>query len=157
FLFYIAVAYPSLVLMNRVTDAGGTAVSLASIAEHASDIRLVIVLTVLSCFCAVVLAVTLYAITRDVDHDLAMLILACRVCEGALGAIGIPNMVTLLSLGTGGAGTDVPDVATSNALRSFLLMPGQSTMTGAPFFTVGSLIFSYLLLRGRIVPQWLGW
>jgi len=28
---------------------------------------------------------------------------------------------------------------------------------GAIFFAVGSTIFSYLLLRGRMIPAWLGW
>ena len=31
-------------------------------------------------------------------------------------------------------------------------MPGASVPLGAVFFAVGSLIFSYLLLRGRMVP-----
>lgn len=45
YLFYIAVALPSMVLMNRATSAEGTAAKLARVAEHASDVRIVIVLT----------------------------------------------------------------------------------------------------------------
>ena len=37
-------------------------------------------------FCALILAVTLYAITRDVDQDIALLAFTCRVGEGAVGA-----------------------------------------------------------------------
>lgn len=153
FLFYIAVAYPSMVLMNRATNAEGTAAKLARIAEHASDVRMVILLTLLSGFAAIVLAVTLYGITRDEDHELAMLVLACRVGEGVLGAIGIPNTQELLWLATAGKA----DVATANALGAYLLMPTQGTMVGAPFFAVGSMVFSYLLLRGRMVPAPLAW
>ena len=36
-------------------------------------------------------------------------------------------------------------------------MPGTSVPLGAIFFAVGSLIFSYLLLRGRMVPVALAW
>ena len=50
-----------------------------------------------------------------------------------------------------------PDAATANTLGAFMLMPAQSTMIGAPFFAVGSLVFSYLLLRGRLVPIPLAW
>ena len=157
FLFYIAVAFPGMVLMNRATNAEGTAAQLARIAEHASDVHLTILLTLLSCFSAVVLAVTLYGITRDEDHELALLTMAFRVCEGVLGAIGIPNTLALLWLATAGAGAGVPDVATANTLGAFMLMPAQNTMLGAPFFAVGSMIFSYLLLRGRIVPVSLAW
>ncbi len=157
FLFYIAVAFPGMALMNRATNAAGTAAKLARIAEHASDVRIAIVLTLLSCFSAIVLAVTLYGITRDEDQELAMLILACRLAEGVLGATAIPLTMGLLWLSTPGAAAGAPDAATANTLGAFLLMPAQNTMLGAPFFAVGSLVFSYLLLRGRLVPVALSW
>jgi len=62
-----------------------------------------------------VLGVTLYAITRDQDRDVAMLALMCRVVEA---------------------------------------VPGD---WGAIFFTVGSTLFSWLLLRGRMIPAALAW
>ena len=76
---------------------------------HAVD-----VLNVFTNFCALVLGVTLYAITRDEDPDLAMLALACRVLEATPG-------------------------------------PGEH------FFAVGSTIFCWLLLRGRMIPTSLAW
>lgn len=155
FLFYIAVALPGLILMERATNADGMGAKLARIAEHGTDVRVSIALTLLSCFSAVVLAVTLYGITRDEDHELALLVMACRLAEGVLGAIGIPNTLALLWLATAGAGA--PDAATANALGTLFLMPAQNAMVGAPFFAVGSLIFSYLLLRGRMVPVPLAW
>lgn len=72
-----------------------------------------------------------------------------------LGAASLPEMERLLWLATTGAGAGVPDVATASALGAFLLMPG--TPIGATFFAVGSTIFSYLLLRGRLVPVPLAW
>lgn len=36
-------------------------------------------------FCAIVLGVTLYALTRAVDRDLAMIAMACRIVEAAGG------------------------------------------------------------------------
>ena len=60
------------------------------------------------------LGVTLYAITREQDPDLAMMALACRVVEA---------------------------------------VPGEGTI----FFAAGSLIFSWLLLRGRMIPAGLAW
>jgi Domain of unknown function (DUF4386) len=155
FLFYIAVALPTMMLMNRATDAEGAAAQLARVAEHVSDVRIAILLTLFSCFAAIVLAVTLYGITRDEDHELAMLVLACRLAEGIVGAIGIPNMQGLLWLATRSAG--VPDQAAASVISAYMLMPAQNTMIGAPFFALGSLIFSYLLLRGRIVPVPLAW
>jgi len=43
------------------------------------------VLTMMMPFCAIALGVTLYALTRDVDRDLAAFAMACRVVEAAPG------------------------------------------------------------------------
>jgi hypothetical protein len=40
---------------------------------------------VMTSFCALVLGVTLYAITREQDHDLAMIAMLCRVLEAVPG------------------------------------------------------------------------
>jgi hypothetical protein len=101
--------------------------------------------------------VTLYGITRDEDHELAMLALVCRVAEGVLGTLSIPSYLGLSWLAKAGVGPDAPDISTTNALRTFLLMPVPSVPLGAIFFAVGSTIFSYLLLRGRMVPVSIAW
>ncbi len=157
FLFYTAVGSTLHVLMNRATNAEGTAATLARVAEHASDVRVSILLSLLESFSALVLAVTLYGITRDQDHEIAMLALACRVGEGVIGAIGIPLKLGLLWLATAGAGAGAPDVATANALGASLLMPVPSIPISTIFFAVGSTLFSYLMLRGRMVPVPLAW
>ena len=74
-------------------------------------------LALVTSFSALVLGVTLYAITREEDRDLALLAMMCRVIEA------IPLGVN----------------------RS------------AFFFAVGSTIFCWLLLRGRMLPAWLAW
>jgi Domain of unknown function (DUF4386) len=157
FIFYMAAGATAVFLTNRATSAAGTAATLALIAEHASDVRVAILLELLECFSALVLAVTLYGITRDENHELAMLALVCRVGEGLLGAIGIPNTMGLLWLATVGAAAGAPDVATANTLGALFLVPVQGALIGAPFFAVGSMIFSWLLLRGRMVPVLLAW
>jgi hypothetical protein len=156
FLFYIATAFPGMVLLKRAASGEGTAAKLASIAAHAADVRVAVVLVLLGCFCALVLAVTLYSITRDQDPDLAMLVLTCRTAEGVIGAISIERTLGQLWLATV-AGADAPDPAAANALAAFLLkLPSDMAIT-ATFFAVGSLVFSYLLLRGRMVPVALAW
>src|SRR5258706_9960751 len=85
FLLYIAVGIASTILFNKATSgAGGTAATLASIAQHATLVRLTGFLTLLTFFIAVALAVGLYALTRAQDHDLAVLALCCRVTEGVI-------------------------------------------------------------------------
>jgi hypothetical protein len=154
FLFYIAVAFPSMVLLNRATSGEGIAAKLASIAQHAADVRVAVVLSLLGCFSALVLAVTLYAITRAVDADLAMLALTCRVTEGVISGVSIPETLRLLWLATA-TGANAPDTGAAHALGSYLLM-GDMAVT-ATFFAVGSTLFSWLLLRGRMIPVPLAW
>lgn len=72
-------------------------------------------ITLVTSLCALLLGVTLYAITRSVDADLALLALACRIVESVPG--------------------------------------GDGTM----YFAVGSTIFAWLFLRGRLVPAALAW
>jgi Domain of unknown function (DUF4386) len=71
-------------------------------------------LAVVQSFCALLLGVTFYAITREQDPHLALVALGCRFIEA---------------------------------------VPGH----GEIYFAVGSTIFSWLLLRGRMIPAGLAW
>jgi hypothetical protein len=112
------------------------------------------VLELIGCFCALVLAVTLFAITREADPDLARLGMVCRVGEGVIGAVGLQKVVGRLWLATV-SGAGAPEPGTVNALAEYLLKLPWSSDIGATFFAVGSTCFAYLMLRGRIVPLWL--
>jgi hypothetical protein len=78
------------------------------------NVRATALLALATSFSALVLGVTLWALTRDEDPDLAMLALVCRVIEA---------------------------------------VPGPGEM----YFAVGSAIFCWLLLRGRMIPAGLAW
>ena len=106
-------------------------------------------------FCALVLGVTLYAITREQDPDLAMLALACRVAEG-VGGMDVSKTLGLLWLATG---TDAAalDSGAASTLGAFLLRMEASFTASAAFFAVGSTLFWWLLLRGRMIPVALAW
>ena len=154
YLLYIAVAFPSMFISGRATAGSDIPAKLATMARHAGDVRLSAVLGLVGCLCALVLAVTLYAVTRDEDRDVAMLGLTCRVAEGITGAVGIPATLALLSLATAGSA----DASAMNGMHAVgALVLRQSSAVGAWFFAVGSTAFSWLLLRGRLIPVWLAW
>ena len=154
FLAYIAAGITSMVLFRRATGGEGVAAKLEAIAAHTTDAGLLVILGLVQCFSALVLAVTLYAITRDEDRDLAMLGLVCRVGEGVIAALSIPAMLTLFWLATA-SGADAPDTASAQALAGYLLR--DDVALTATFFAVGSMAFTYLLLRGRMIPLPLAW
>jgi hypothetical protein len=156
FLFYIAAGVLSMVLFGRAASGIGIAQKLSSIAQHPTAMGIVFVLGLLQAFSAITLGVTLYAITREQDSDLAMAGLIFRVGEGLIG-ITIPTTAGLVWLATA-TGVNAPDAATAHALGAFLLqVEAQNTLVTATFFAVGSTFFSWLLLRGRMIPVGLAW
>jgi hypothetical protein len=76
FLLYIALGIAAMALFGGALRAEDVAGRLAGIAQHESLVRLAMLLNLLSAFCAIVLGVTLHAVTRDEDPDLALMGLA---------------------------------------------------------------------------------
>jgi hypothetical protein len=154
FLFYIAIGITQMVL-GRSTSAEDMTQKLVLIAQHGQGIRIDILLGVLMCVNAVVLAVSLFGITREVDRDLAVLVLSFRLGESMLAIVG-----TLCTLGLqwlAGAGTTL-DRPTAIGLGELFRQVGSWNVTlAATLFAVGSTVFSWLLVRGRLVPVGLAW
>ena len=154
FLAYIAAGLTSMVLFRRAASGEGVAEKLAGMAAHQTDLGVLVLLGLVQCFSALVLGVTLYAITRDQDGDLAMLGLVCRIGEGLIAALSIPSMLALFWLATA-SGAGATDTAATHALAAYLLR--DDVALTATFFAVGSTAFAYLLLRGRMIPVPLAW
>jgi hypothetical protein len=156
FLLYIAVAFPAMVLSSRATGAGTAAAQLVSVARHTTEMRITVLLELAGGFCALVLAVTLYGITRDEDRELAMMGFACRVGE-FLAAVFPLSTLGLLWLANN-TGANAPDAPSANALAAYLVKVGAwQTISASLLFAIGSTAFAYLLLRGRMIPVALAW
>jgi hypothetical protein len=152
FLVYIAAAFSGMVLGRAARAGDGPSARLATLAAHLPQARLGLLLEMVGCFCALVLAVTLYAITRDEDADLARLGAVCRIAEGITGAVALDSAAGRLWLAAHAASLD-PATRTTLAATQFGMREGLGI--GATCFAVGSTIFAWLMLRGRIVPAWL--
>lgn len=153
FLVYIAGGITSLILFGRASRGDGIVARLASLSQHTSDLGPLVLLGFVQSFSAVVLGVSLWAITREQDEHMAMLGLACRVGEGIIGALSIPPMLTLFQLATA-AGIDGSSTG-AHALAAHLIRPDVELP--ATFFAIGSTAFCWLLLRGRMIPTSLAW
>jgi len=157
FLFYIVTGITSLVLFNQATGGGEEFAKLKTIAQHATLMRLTVLLTLCGFVSAVVIAVTIYALTRDEDRDLAMIALCCRVSEGVIAAVSTTRTLQLLSLATTATGAATPDAA-AYALGGLLLeQEGWTGSIAAICFVMGSTIYCYLFLRARSIPVPLAW
>src|SRR5262249_21345008 len=100
FLLYIAAALSGTILGGGASAGDTPAARLASVAAPVGQARLAWILEVVGCFCAFVLAVTLWAITRAEDPDLALLAAVFRVAEGAAGAVALDAAAQRLWLAT---------------------------------------------------------
>lgn len=157
FLLYIVTGITSMVAGRSGNGVETTAMTLARIAVHPASVWLGVLLSLLSAAYALVLGVTLYALTRDQDPDLARLALCCRAAEGLISAISPLRLLALLAIATAGAGT-AQETAAGHVLAALLLkMGGWSTLIAATCFAAGSSLFSYLFLRARSVPAPIAW
>jgi hypothetical protein len=154
FLVYIAATIASVVIFGHAAGDGGIAAKLSAISAHPTDMHIVTLLGFVQGFAALVLAVTLYAVTRDQDRDLAMLAMACRLTEGVLGGVSASANLALFWTATA-SGPDAPSADAARALGGYLLR--DNSAIPALFFAVGSVLFAYLLLRGRVIPVALAW
>ena len=158
FLFYIVTGIAGMILFAPATSGEGTAAKLASVARHATLVRVAAVYSVVMMMNPFVLAVALYALTRDYDRDLALLALLCRITEGVIGGMSAVAKRALLTVATTAAGATSADAAAANALGSVLLnVQGLTTLIAATAFAIGSTIYSYLFLRARTIPVPLSW
>jgi hypothetical protein len=158
FLAYIVTGIASMVLFGRAAAGATAAARLAAIAQHATAVRLTAVLNLLTFFEAVVLGVTLFALTQDEDLELAVLGMCCRVGEGVLGAVSVVSTLGLLPVAVASVNSAAPDAAAATALGALLLDRGGSSVAiGGTCFAVGSTLFSYLFLRARSIPLALAW
>jgi uncharacterized protein DUF4386 len=155
FLLYIVTGIAAMALSGHALRGDDVSSCLASIASHAPSLRAATLLNLAGGFCALVLGVTLYAITKEEDHDLALLGLVFRIAEGVLGAASIQRSLGLLWLATS-AEAGALHTGGREALGAYLLH-GPSAAIGAVFFAVGSALFSWLLWRGRMIPAVLAW
>ena len=152
FLFYIAAG---ILAMNLFPGGNGITERFEGIVRDLTNVRISIILSLLTSFAAITLAVTLRALTREQDPDLAMLALICRVGEGIIGGVGLLGTLALVWLATAD-GAGAPDPDTAGAIGTILLKASTwTTIICAFFFAVGSTIFCWLFLRARSIPLWM--
>jgi hypothetical protein len=153
YLLYIAFAFPAMSIAARIMTGKTTAEKLASLAQNVGLAHAEIVLSLLAGLCALALAISLYAFTREEDSDIARLGMLCRFGEG-LFAFPFISLSLLWLTGDGATVTG----SSGLALAAWLMkLSGWMVTYSAYLFALGSTAFCYLLLRGRMIPAWLAW
>ena len=158
-LLYIAIGITSIYLTTKLTDgAVETADKLAAAVQNNGLAQLNIILTLLSAASAVVLAITIYGLTREVDRELAIMALCWRVAEGVVIVMATMILITSMTIASivskGDTAYAQPMIAIAEVIYQ---VEGSTGFLAALCFALGSTIYCYLFLRGRSIPTWLAW
>ena len=99
-------------------------------------------------------AVALYPVVKRQHEGLALGFVTSRVIEGALIAVGVVSLLSVVALRQDPAGADTASLVTAGkslvALHNGTFLLGQSLMPG-----VNALLLGTLLYRSRLVPRWI--
>lgn len=150
FLFYIASGLLPGWLFRPISAAEGTAGKLAAMAAHPLLTRSGALFSLVNMTNALILGAALYALTRMIDRDLALIALLFRAAEGILAPVGAFTRRALLAIAIDPA----PDLPLANVL---LKTQGFAFLLGSTCFAAGSTVFAFLFLRSRSIPVWLAW
>jgi hypothetical protein len=100
YLSYIVFTMSSITLYSKAIAGNGPFQQLSSLSRMISTARVTVLLDLLQIVCALVLAATLYRITKGVDATLALVAMSFRLGEGLLGSLPLLGKLELMQLAT---------------------------------------------------------
>ena len=114
--------------------------------------RLSLMLGLAGALSTVPLAIGLYVTVKPIDPNLAVIGLAFRALEAAIGAVAIVGSFSAHEVYRAGAGESAYNAAQLGVLQQ-LAESGAGTSVAAIFFCIGSTVFFYLLSRSAYIPR----
>lgn len=155
YLAYIVFAMSAAILSRKTTTGADTSQILSTLRSTIALSQIAVLLDLLQIVCAVVLAVTLYRLSRTVDATLALLAMAFRFGEGMAGFVPLLSRLELMKL----ASTQNPWCADSAGCLAVSgeILRRPDDLFGQFCFVIGGFLFAYLLLVGRLIPRWMAW
>ena len=155
YLAYIVFAMSAAVLSGKTTAGADTSHMLATLRSTISIAQVTVLIDLLQIVCAVVLAVTLYRLSRTVDATLALLAMAFRFGEGLAGFLPLLGKLELMKLAT--ASDPLCESSAGCLAIAGEIFHRPDDLFGQFSFVVGGFLFAYLLLAGRLIPRWMAW
>jgi hypothetical protein len=153
-LFIIATVMPivSVVFIGSIYDAE----YLTAVSANENQVLLGVLLLLIMTVAIVSIPILMFPILKNQNETLALGYVGSRIFEGFFSTINIINILSILSLSQ-----EYTKVGTSNAAyyqtSGALLLAGfnwNSILLDFPF-TIGALVFNYLLYKSDFIPRWL--
>ena len=155
YLGYIVFAMSASVLSSKTTVGTDTSQMLATLRNTIWLSRVTVLLDLLQIACAIVLAVTLYRLSKAVDMTLALVAVGFRFGEGLLGFTPLLGKLELMKLATDS--NSVCAASPGCLAVSSELFKRPDDLFSQFCFVVGGFLFAYLFFAGRLIPRWMAW
>lgn len=148
----IAILLAPMFLLSGLVAPGDFVQAAANITESEQTHRLVLAVRIIGSMSILLLAWAFYALVKSVNPSLAMFALLWRLLE-----VGLGNMQTTMRFSALENYTSTPGAIDSDVRQAMheLIFSGDAGALhiAAVFFSVGSAIYFYLLLKSRFLPR----
>jgi len=163
-----AVTAGVLFIVATVASVAGSAISgsaldrplsLASLAGNANRVDAGMLLQLIAAGASVGIALALYPVLRTWGRGLSLGSVVFRTIEAVLYVVAVVGALSLVSVAQGHVGADVAQGVPVRTVGDALLdVRDQANLAAVMAFSVGALMYYYLLYRSQLVPRWLsGW
>jgi hypothetical protein len=128
-----------------------------SVSAHETQVMLAVLLELTNCIAVLGIAVFMFPILKGTNEALALGYVALRIIEVAILVAAVASPLALVTLSRGYLTAGAQDASHFQALGT-ALMAVRAQLTGlllVIFFSLGALVFYYLLYRSKLVPRFI--
>jgi hypothetical protein len=132
---------------------------LIKVSNNQNQVIIGSLLVLASAFACAGIAIGLYPVLRKHNEALALGSVGFRVMEAMLYIVGVVCTLSLLTLSQGSASAGTANASPFQISGSLLLAVKDSAgMLSVITFTMGALMYYFILFRSKLIPRWLsGW
>jgi hypothetical protein len=158
-LFIIATAAPLLSVIFVPPIFGPESIdNVILLADNETSTRLGILLEFTMAVAVTSIPIVMYPILKRHNQSMALGYVAGRLVEGIMFTVGAICMLALLSLSKGAVQTFAPDTIWTQLSLTLLSIRSAESIFAQFSFSIGSLMFYYILYKSELIPRWLaGW
>jgi len=132
---------------------------LGKISANENQVIIGSLLVLLSAFACAGIAIGMYSVLKKQNEALALGSVGLRVMEGLLYIVGVICTLSLITLSQGYVLAGASNASSYQISGTLLLAVKDSAgLSSVVAFTVGALMYYYVLFRSKLIPRWLsGW
>ncbi len=158
-LFIIATAAPLLSVIFVPPIFGPKSIdNVIMLANNETNTRLGILLEFTMAVAVASIPIVMYPLLKKQNQSMALGYVTGRLVEGIMFTIGAICMLALLALSKEAVQTWAPDTIWTQICLTLLSIRSAESIFAQFSFSLGSLMFYYMLYKSEIIPHWLaGW